>query len=194
MGWLNKRAIATFVVLSIVTLFLAAACTGKVGETGPAGAQGPQGAAGAAGAQGPQGPKGDTGAKGATGEKGAAGAVGPTLGLGLIAIPTGTDLGTAQPAVILTGKQQPKVTIYGSGFPAGDLYTVELVIDDKTSYIMVLVSGSDPSIRKSGAFTGKFQAPANLPADIAAGVYQLRVTAGPSGVSATVPVVMVVKK
>ena len=35
MRWLNKRSLGTLLVLSVITLFLAVACTGPTGITGP---------------------------------------------------------------------------------------------------------------------------------------------------------------
>ncbi|MFH1141105.1 MAG: hypothetical protein V1724_05450 [Chloroflexota bacterium] len=215
MRLVNRWPLVTVLILSIFVLFLAAACTGPAGTTGPqgekgatgaTGAAGPQGPAGAAGAVGPAGPtgpagaKGDKGDKGVQGDKGAAGvagATGPTLGVSLIVVPTaatGVSSGSL-PAVIVVGTQQPKITVYASGLPAGDLVIMELVIDAKTTYMMpIIASGSDTAVRASGAFMAKYQAPAGLPANVAAGLYTVRLSAGPSGISVSAPVLMVLTK
>ncbi len=203
MRWVNRRPLVTVLILSIVVLFLATACAGATGPAGPAGekgAAGVAGPAGPAGAAGAKGATGDTGPKGAQGDKGVAGPVGPagpTVPVSLVVAPTAsTGASTAtQPPVIVAAADEPKITVFASGFPAGDLVTVELVIDDKTTYIMAVVAaGSDTQIRKSGTFTAKYQPPAGLTPFIPAGLYTVRLTAGPSGLSASAPVLLVVSK
>ena len=79
------RSVVSFVIVSIFSVMLMAACAGEVGPagaTGPAGAAGPTGAAGPAGAAGPSGPAGATGSQGAEGIPGTspgANIVGPAI-------------------------------------------------------------------------------------------------------------------
>ena len=94
--------------------------------------------------------------------------------------------------MITAGANHPAITVYASGLPAGDLVTVELVIDDKTTYIMAITgTGNDTAVRASGGYTAKFRAPAGLTPNIAAGMYTVRLTAGPSGIAVSAPVLMV---
>ena len=197
MRLLNRRPLVTVLVLSIVTLFLAAACAGPEGTTGPQGATGATGAAGpagAAGATGSAGAKGDKGAQGDKGAKGDTGPAGPTMPVSLAVVPTGESSGS-QPAVIVVGAGEPKITVYASGLPAGDLITVELVVDDTLSYLMSRISsGSDSAVRASGAYMAKFQAPTKLTPNVPAGLYTIRLTAGPSGIAVSAAVLLVTSK
>ncbi len=203
MQLLNRRPLFTVLVLSIITLFLAAACTGPEGTTGSqgssgaAGAAGPQGPAGPAGAVGASGSRGGQGATGATGATGDTGPAGPTVPISLVVVPTSaTGVSTGGlPAVVIVENDGPKFTIYATGFPAGDLVTVELSVDASTSYIMRrIASGSDYEVRGSGAYMAKFQGPRQLTPNVPAGLYTVTATAGPSGVSATAPLLVVLTK
>ena len=188
MRWLSNRSIRSIVVLSILTLLLAAACTGPEGDQGPsgssgtAGQQGPKGDPGPTGQQGPiggigfLGPRGPEGAVGATGPQGLAG---PTFAANIVAAPAGVVSAT-QPVVIAAGGTA-QITIYGSGFPAG-----EVVFAEMNGITLQYVSG-DNSADSMGMFVSTWSSLNK------AGVYTLTVTASPSDVAATTTLIVAVK-
>ena len=200
MRWLNKRSFGTLLVLSVLTLFLAAACTGSEGDRGSEGPAGSKGDTGAQGAKGDKGDKGDNGARGDTGAKGDTGATGatgdtgpagPTIPTSIVVVPVGT-VTTAQPAMVLGGADnEVKIVVYGSGFPAGEFVSVALIGADGEETVLTRSSG-DSAVNASGAFTGQFSAPATKVVD--PGVYTVNVATGPSGIQASAPLVVVLTK
>ena len=206
MRLLNRRPLFTVLVLSIVTLLLTAACAGPSGSAGSAGLPGLPGVPGGEGIQGPSGQTGPAGLPGSSGSSGATGPAGasgntgpagPTVPASIIVVNSDADATASQPAVIVVGEDQPKFTVYGAGFPANTLgFIVELTTAD-TTYIMQRIStGSDTVIRPSLTYKASFQAPKGLKGTphIVAGLYTVTVTAGPSGVQASAPVMLVESK
>jgi len=127
----NRRFIASLLALSVVVLFLTAACSG------PAGATGAKGTAGAAGA---------AGASGATGATGAAGAAGAVLGLGasIVLAPAG-GAASGQPVTLASSNSQPNVVIFGSGFPADEFLSTYLHYQGVTVFMKRLDGDQFPS-------------------------------------------------
>ena len=130
----NRRFIASLLALSVVVLFLTAAC---------AGATGPQGEAGLPGLPGLPGVQGAAGAAGATGAAGAAGA-GVGLGASIVLAPAG-GAASGQPATMASSNSAPNVVIYGSGFPAGEFLSTYLSYQGVTVFMKRLDGGQFPS-------------------------------------------------
>ncbi len=210
MRWFSKRSLTTLFVVSILALFLAAACTGPEGDSGSSGTKGDTGSAGAkgdtgsAGAAGSAGGKGDTGSAGATGDTGSAGATGdtgpagPTVPVTIIAIPKG-ETSSTQPAVIEMASRAPELEIYGSGFPVGDLIFAQAIFADGASAALERRSG-DTTVSGAGTFHWTVRATVTATRSsgpalvVGPGPVTIRVTAAPSGVQATTVVVMVEAK
>jgi hypothetical protein len=204
MRWFNPRSIMTLSVLTVFMMFLAVACTGEEGSRGIQGDQGPQGDRGASGPQGDSGDAGYRGNRGLRGERGPEGKVGivgpagpqgnegPTQPIGIIVLATGTDSGS-QPTIVAVGAGQPKLTLIGSGFTPGEFITVELVVNGTTTYVMEHAGGSK-SVSGAGTFSKSAAPPRGLPAAIPAGLYTVRVTAGPSLTTISAPLSMVEAK
>ena len=130
----NRRSIASLLALSVVVLFLTAAC---------AGATGPQGQAGLPGLPGLPGVQGAAGAAGATGAAGAAGA-GVGLGASIVLAPAG-GAASGQPATMASSNSAPNVVIYGSGFPAGEFLSTYLSYQGVTVFMKRLDGDQFPS-------------------------------------------------
>ena len=192
MRWLNKRPFGTLLVLSVLTLFLAAACTGAEGDRGAQGSEGSKGDTGVQGLKGDTGTKGDRGSQGARGSTGATGAIGakgdtgsagPTVPASIVVVPAGVD-NADQPAVVLGGSDNVvKIVVYGSGFTSGNVISVAL-IDLEGEEIVLTRSSGDALVTESRAFMGQFNA-ANMVID--PGLYTVNVTTAPSGIQASAP-------
>jgi len=220
MRWLSKRSFGTLLIVSILTLFLAAACAGPEGDIGlqgPEGPQGPQGEPGDRGPEGPQGsqgsqglqgPQGDigpmgppgydgwAGAKGDTGPQGPQGIqgpAGPTVPASIIVVPKGETAAT-QPAVVEEGEDKPELVIYGSGFPADNQILVTLYTEQGSFLLDVI--GGDILVGDSGAFNAEFgwtsvKRSGLPPLIFEPGVHTVTATAGPSGISASTALIIV---
>ena len=177
--------------LSVLGLFLTAACAGadgdpgQRGETGPAGVAGPagtDGADGAVGADGADGPRGALGATGATGPAGADGADGADGA-------AGNDAASSEAAAMISLAEgyvtgQESVTVWLSGFLRRDNVSAVIVEAFGPGNDYVMGTGT---VNPSGALAltvGSADRPA-VPADIEPGIYTVRVTGErvPSGVS-----------
>jgi len=203
MRWFTPRSILTLSVLTVFMMFLAVACAGEQGSRGIQGDQGPQGDRGASGPGGDRGEVGAQGARGLRGERGpqgkeglvgpagAQGNEGPTLPIGIIVLATGTDSGTL-PATVTVGAGEPKLTVIGSGFTPIEFITVELLVGGST-YVMEHAGGSK-SVSAAGTFSKSVKPPRGLPDAIPAGLYTVRVTAGPSLSTISAPLSMVEAK
>lgn len=142
------RKVASFFILLIATLAIAAACSGAVG---PAGTTGPAGAKGATGSAGAAGPAGDRGPAGPTGHSGAA------------ALFTSTPL-------VSTGDT---VSGTGAGFAAGEDVWVSMTVGGAVGEFSLASAVAD----ETGVFTftgptGR-RAMGTLPDGIANGNYTL---------------------
>ena len=190
MRWMSKRSFGTILVLSILALFLTAACTGpegSQGSSGSSGSAGPTGAAGPAGATGPTGPAGSTGPAGATGATGAAGSAGPegpTTPAAIVVVPKGLA-GAAQPATVSSDKVE--FTVYGSGFKPDQPILVEL----KTAALkgFMTITGGDLLVTRAGTFMVDVMP--GVGTAVGVGVHSLRVSAG--DLEASTPVVVAAK-
>jgi len=150
----NRRSITSLLALSVVVLFLTAACAGAAGQTGPQGEAGLPGLSGlpglpgldgATGAKGAAG-AGATGATGAAGAAGATGAAGAVLGLGAaIVLAPADDTSSSQPVVVESSDSQPNVVIYGSGFPAGEFLSTYMNYQGVTVFMKRLDGDQFPS-------------------------------------------------
>ncbi len=199
MRWLSKRPFGTLFVFSFALLLLTAACSGaqgdrgETGPTGPAGAtgaagpQGSAGSAGSAGSTGSGGSTGPTGPSGMPGPRGAAGTDGETLPVSIIIVPAGE--GTSdQPVIIdVSTNPRPELTIIGAGFNGVEFLSVNIV--SATGESSMRFSSGDNLTLIGGAFRSNWR----TLADLDVGVYSIEVTASPSGVKASAPLVMVVK-
>ncbi len=178
-------------IATIMSVALLAACAGPAGETGaagPAGAQGSAGAPGAAGAQGPAGPAGAAGADGADGAQGEKGDTGPQTGASVIVIASGLEQGEVPP-VLTAGTSQPKVQVYGSGFPAGEFLIIEMI--NERGGIALKNKGGDDTVAANGTFATKMEREKKNADATPAGLYSVCATASPSLVSACAPIVIV---
>ncbi len=177
--------------LSVLGLFLTAACagadgaTGQQGSTGSAGVAGPTGPTGADGADGAAGADGARGALGATGADGADGSDGATGEDGA----AGNDAAASEAAAVISQAGvyvagQESVTIWLSGFLRRDDVSAVIVEAFGPGNDYVIGTGT---VNPSGALiltVGSADRPA-VPADIEPGIYTVRVTGErvPRGVS-----------
>ena len=181
-------------IATIMSIALLAACAGPAGEAGAAGAAGAQGPAGSAGAQGPQGAPGAAGAAGAAGADGAEGAAGakgdtgPQTGASVIVIASGLEQGEIPP-VLTAGTSQPKVQVYGSGFPAGEFLIIEMI--NERGGIALKNKGGDDAVAANGTFATKMEREKKNADATPAGLYSVCATASPSLVSACAPIIIV---
>ncbi|MBI2846342.1 MAG: hypothetical protein HYX82_00515 [Chloroflexi bacterium] len=160
------------ILVALLALVFASACTGPAGQTGP------QGERGTAGPQGERGPAGATGPQGAPGERGLQGLQGPAGATG----PAGAAGPEGKPApqveatiVIMTSDLErfphvpvgSSVSIHGSGFAPNETIVVEIVAG---------ISGltrtwKEFKSNESGAFATHSLA---LPAAVKEGLYTVR--------------------
>lgn len=176
-------------ILSLVGLFVIAACTGAAGERGSAGSAG---AAGSVGSAGPAGPAGAAGADGADG------AVGPAGSAGLTGV-AGADAPSSDAVVLIASgiytPGQEEVALQIAGFPRRDTVTVSIVeaFGPGNDYMM-----GTGRVSASGALqltVGSAGSPA-ISGDLEAGLWTLRVTgtrvaSGASGpVTASAPLLV----
>jgi len=178
-------------IATIMSIAILAACAGPAGETGSSGAagtQGPAGTAGAAGAQGVAGAAGATGSDGAAGADGAKGETGPQTGASVIVIASGEEQGEVPP-VLTAGTSQPKVQVYGSGFPAGEFLIIEMF--NERGGIALKNKGGDDMVATNGTFATKMEREKKNADATPAGLYSVCATASPSLVSACAPIVII---
>ena len=132
--WFNGRSFGTLLVLSLVTLLLAAACQGNAGGQGTAGspgdpglpglpgASGNAGAPGSPGNPGPQGPQGPVGSLGPAGSPANASAASITLDPFSVELvssaPVASCGGHGEPACDADGNPPPPPPCGGHGQPA----------------------------------------------------------------------------
>lgn len=190
MHWFHKRPLRALLTVSLITLFLAAACAGTLGDAGTGGPKGDPGLPGLSGNPGNAGPPGSSGNSGPPGKTGIAGIQGPkgdTANATYASVIVGADA-----VVVAEGRKAGEdFTLLGGNFTPGETYLVKL--DWKgTEYFLDQVDDSDLKISANGAFASKWRWPAPRLAtnQIPAGVYTIRVT-DDSGTAATAPVVFV---
>ncbi len=187
----SQRGLGLVIILLVVIALVATAC-GSTGPTGPIGSSGSKGATGDNGAVGPKGPAGNQGAagvKGAAGDKGPVGVQGnpgATYPLNVIVVPTGVKT-SVQPATVTAGARQPKVTLYGTGFPSKTLIMADVVQADGSLVSLGWVSVPTVTTDESGAFKVDVQAAAGV--TLTATTYSLRV-ASLSGPAISVPIII----
>jgi len=189
MSFKNKTINFGFIA-TIMSIALLAACAGPSGGQGAQGASGAQGNAGPTGSQGPGGVAGASGNAGPTGADGTAGAkgdTGPQTGAGLIVIASGEEQGSV-PAVLIAGTSQPKVQVYGSGFPEGEFLIIELI--NERGGIALKNKGGDEIVGANGSFSAKLEREKKNAAATPAGLYSICATASPSLVTACSPIVI----
>jgi len=121
---LNGRSLGTLLVLSLVTLLLAAACqgtTGSQGSAGPKGDPGLPGLAGAAGNPGTPGEPGNTGPQGLAGPVGSQGSAGSPATATIASItldPFKVELVSKEPVIACGGGHgQPECDAHGNPPP-----------------------------------------------------------------------------
>ena len=173
---LTRRSLSILIVLSFVSLFVAA-CQGddgSIGSVGSKGDTGPAGAAGAVGGPGPQGSDGDAGARGSEGTSGPQGSQGDA------AVTTVASLAVGSSSVAV-GED---FSLNGSGFTPGSAYTVVLLVGGQERSLIHIDSGP-VVINSSGAFSSKWR----YASTTSAGVYTLIVT-DEQGDAATAPFVI----
>ena len=108
------RSLVFFVIVSIFSVMLMAACAGEVG---PAGATGPAGSAGPAGASGPAGGSGPSGPAGETGSQGYQGIPGTSPGANIVASPSTITVTLEKDGKGGINKTTDSgITVMGSGF------------------------------------------------------------------------------
>lgn len=186
MSFKNKTINFGFIA-TIMSISLLAACAGPSGVQGTQGSSGAQGNAGPTGSQGPSGVVGASGNAGADGAAGAKGDTGPQTGAGLIVIASGEEQGSV-PAVLIAGTSQPKVQVYGSGFPEGEFLIIELI--NERGGIALKNKGGDEIVGANGSFSAKLEREKKNAAATPAGLYSICATASPSLVTACSPIVI----
>ena len=197
----NKRTFLTLLVVSVLALFVAAACgsegdqgsqgpqgaQGGQGSQGPQGAQGDQGPQGPQGAQGGQGPQGPQGPQGDQGPQGPQGPQGETLPLNIILAAAG-DKTSDQPLVI-SPDGPVHVIVYGSGFNEGEELRVELV----GSNGLVIAGFSRVEGLNFVGLAGAFSSTWTTASPVAEGLYSVEVTSMPSNTKASSALVVAEK-
>lgn len=186
MSFKNKTINFGFIA-TIMSISLLAACAGPSGVQGTQGSSGAQGNAGPTGSQGPSGVVGASGNAGADGAAGAKGDTGPQTGAGLIVIASGEEQGSV-PAVLIAGTSQPKVQVYGSGFPEGEFLIIELI--NERGGIALKNKGGDEIVGANGSFSAKLEREKKNADPTPAGLYSICATASPSLVTACSPIVI----
>ena len=154
MSWPKKRSVRILLLLSLVTLFLAAACQGSDGPGGPPGPKGDPGAAGLPGNPGAAGNPGDPGNPGSAGILGPQGATGPEG-------PAGDPVPASAPGIVLipgvieaTGSADFEVR--GSGFTPGEPYEVWVVVDGEVFY-PANRGGGELEVNENGALSSSWR-------------------------------------
>ena len=108
------RSLVFFVIVSIFSVMLMAACAGEVG---PAGATGPAGSAGPTGSAGPAGGSGPSGPAGSTGPQGFEGIPGTSPGANIVASPSTITVTLEKDGKGGINKTTDSgITVMGSGF------------------------------------------------------------------------------
>lgn len=186
MSFKNKTINFGFIA-TIMSISLLAACAGPSGVQGTQGSSGAQGNAGPTGSQGPSGVVGASGNAGADGAAGAKGDTGPQTGAGLIVIASGEEQGSV-PAVLIAGTSQPKVQVYGSGFPEGEFLIIELI--NERGGIALKNKDGDEIVGANGSFSAKLEREKKNAEPTPAGLYSICATASPSLVTACSPIVI----
>ncbi|MBI4200279.1 MAG: hypothetical protein HY535_07390 [Chloroflexi bacterium] len=143
MRWMTKGTRGAFLVLSILALFLLAACQGPEGKQGN---PGPQGAPGAPGAPGARGADGAAGPRGLEGPRGPVGPAGPAANPVFASV-------RVDPAVV---EPLTDFAVRGSGFTPGQAYIVEITSGDST-LIPGLRAGT-LEVNANGAFESTWRA------------------------------------
>ena len=188
----KQRLVALSLVSSLFLFILACGSEGPTGAQGIAGPQGSQGGPGPQGAAGPQGIAGAAGAAGADGADGAKVEVGDTLPVSIIAtlIDENGDVSNLQPVIVEPAQYQPQVVIYGSGFPAGEVFLAEAIGPSGLQSALSRRNETDFTIRANGTFNQEVRT-AN-PLTLEAGLYSIVVTTE-SGITASTPLLIVEK-
>jgi len=181
MRWHKNRQLG-ILVISVITLFLVAACQGSDGDTGLSGLKGDPGvpgAAGSAGDVGSEGEKGDAGPRGGAGSQGSEG-------------PEGDSAEATTAAIVLVpnsvstkrswANTNPAFGVWGSGFTTGDSYNVQ-IWDAGTPTDLIHASSEAVTVSGDGAIGGSWSTA------VSAGLYTVAVTDA-SGVMATAPLVV----
>ena len=166
--------------------------TGAQGVAGPQGSQGGPGPQGAQGPQGPQGAAGSDGAAGAAGADGAKGEVGDTLPVSIVAtvVDENGDVSNLQPVIVAPAQYSQQIVIYGSGFPAGEVFLAEAIGPSGLQSALVRRNDTDFTIRDNGTFKQEVRT-AN-PITLDAGLYSIVITTE-SGITASTPLLIVEK-
>ncbi len=191
----KKSTFLTLLVVSVLTLFVAAACgsEGARGSQGPQGAQGgqgsqgPQGAQGPQGDQGPQGPQGAQGPQGDQGPQGSQGYQGETLPLNIILAAPGDN--TSDQPLVVSPDNPVHVVVYGSGFNEGEELRVELVASNG----LVIANFSRVEGSNFVGLAGAFESEWATASPLAEGLYSIEVTAMPSNTKASAPLIVAAK-
>lgn len=191
----KQRLVALSLVSSLFLFILACGSDGPTGAQGVAGPQGSQGGPGPQGAQGPQGPQGAAGSDGAAGAAGADGAkgeVGDTLPVSIVAtvVDENGDVSNLQPVIVEPAQYSPQIVIYGSGFPAGEVFLAEAIGPSGLQSALVRRNDTDFTIRDNGTFKQEVRT-AN-PITLDAGLYSIVITTE-SGITASTPLLIVEK-
>ena len=172
--WFNKRALWTFLLVSVTTLLVAVACV-----EGPSGSVGPKGDPGSPGAPGAPGNPGEAGAPGAPGNPGNAGSQGDQGPAGIQGLPGGPAVGTTAALVVTPASvaEGEPFWIYGSGFKPGNLYFVSIIWDD-AEFFLKQEDSSEIVVNDNGAFASQWSgADIRITAKvIPAGFYTIKVT------------------
>ena len=154
MSWPKKRSVGILLLLSLVTLFLAAACQGSDGPSGPPGPKGDPGAPGLPGNAGLPGNPGDPGnpgsvgipgPQGVTGSEGPAGGLAPASAPSIVLIP-----------VVIEGTGDAEFEVRGSGFTPGEPYEV-WVVQDGEIFVPANRGGGELEVNENGAFSSTWR-------------------------------------
>ena len=95
-----------------------------------------------------------------------------------------------QPVIVEPAQYQPQVVIYGSGFPAGEVFLAEAIGPSGLQSALSRRNETDFTIRANGTFKQEVRT-AN-PLTLEAGLYSIVVTTE-SGISASTPLLIVEK-
>jgi len=170
---LNSRKAFYLLTVSIVALFLAAACASP-GAQGPAGPKGAPGDPGLPGNPGSAGLPGDPGNPGATGPQGPQGATGPQGPQGDPATSSASSLVIPATEVIACSgkrcKSGGKFEMRGAGFTPGSPVIIEVNIGGLTFFPVLSSDATDIYANDNGAFNGTWKAASGRRAETAMAV------------------------
>ena len=199
-AWKNKRSMRFLIIASLLTLFVAAACT--EGAQGPPGSKGGPGDPGLPGNPGAAGLPGDPGNPGSTGPQGPVGSTGPQGSAGDPAVATAASIVLEETVIVPCADRRSRCragggryTVLGAGFTPGEPFTLSIIAKGLESFA-VLQNPSSPRdlvVTPNGTFTETWIAAAGRRGELhlPSGVYTV---IGEDGVGVRASALLIVER